>query len=193
MRCWTQAALGICLAASVVACAGDRANENTAGRDAGTAVGTTGANAERDFIEDQLEDGKAEVNLGKLASERATHPQVKEFAQMMVTDHQMAGEELRQVATKANVQLREPAEADRDHKNAEEELSKASGAEFDRKYMNKMVDEHQEAVNEIEKKLDSDNAGVKQWAQKVLPKVRQHLEQAKQIQQTLERAETNQR
>jgi putative membrane protein len=190
MTRWTQTVLGISLAASVVACGGDdRANENTAaGRDAGAAVGTAGAGADRDFIQDQLEDGQAEISLGKVASERATHPQVKQFAQMMVRDHQMAGDELRQVATAANVQVTPAAEPDGDHKDAQEELAKLSGNEFDRKYMDKMVDEHEEAVNELEKKADAENAQVRQWATKTLPKVRQHLEQAKQIQQTLQQA-----
>jgi putative membrane protein len=191
MKRWTQTVLGIGLAASIVACGGDdRASEanRAAGRDAGAAVGTAGAGADRDFIQDQLEDGQAEVHLGKLASERATHPQVKQFAQMMVRDHQMAGDELRQVATAANVQVTPPAEPDGDHKNAQEELAKLSGNEFDRKYMDKMVDEHEEAVSELEKKADAENAQVRQWATKTLPKVRQHLEQAKQIQQTLEQA-----
>jgi putative membrane protein len=194
MKRWTQAVLGVSLAVSVVACAGDNANDaNTAARDSGAAVGTAGANADRDFIQDQLEDGQAEVNLGKIASERATHPQVKDFAQMMVREHQMAGEELRQAASAANVQLNAAAEPDNDHKDAEEELSKLTGGEFDRKYIDKMIDEHQEAVNELEKKQDAENVQVRQWATKTLPKVRQHLEQARQIQQTLEQAGNNPR
>ena len=193
MKRWTQAMLGVSLAASIVACSGDnRAHDASApaARDTG-AVGTAGVNAERDFIEDQLEDGQAEIGLGRLASERATHPQVKEFAQMMVRDHQMAGDELRQVATSANVQLNLPVEPDGDHKDAREELSKLSGRDFDRKYMDKMVDEHQEAVNEVEKKTSSDNPQVREWATKTLPKLRQHLEQAKQIDETLEKAGDN--
>jgi hypothetical protein len=53
-----------------------------------------------------------------------------------------------------------------------------------------MVAEHEEAVNEVEKKAESDNVAVKGWATKTLPKLRQHLEQAKQLQQTLEQAES---
>lgn len=196
MKRFNQALLGISLAASIVACSNDRAandtnaNANpTPGRDAGAAVGTAGATADRDFIEDQLEDGRAEINLGKIAAERATHPQVKQFAQMMVRDHQMAGEELRQVATQANIQLTTP-EPDGDHKDATEEFAELKGREFDRKYIDKMVAEHEEAVNEVEKKAESENAAVKGWATKTLPKLREHLEQAKQIQQTLEKAES---
>jgi putative membrane protein len=188
MKRWTQAVLGVSLAVSVVACAGDNANENTAARDTGGAVGTAGAGADRDFIQDQLEDGQAEVNLGKIASERATHPQVKEFAQMMVQDHQKAGEELRQTASAANVTP--SAEADDEHKDIQEELSKLTGNEFDRRYIQVMIDEHQEAVNELEGKQDAENMQVRQWASKTLPTVRQHLERARQIEDSLKQAGT---
>lgn len=190
MKRWTQATLGICLAASIVACSSDKRDDaNARPGDTGAAVGTAGANAERDFIEDQLEDGQAEVNLGKLAAERASNAEVKAFAQMMVRDHQIAGDELKQAATATNVQVNPPAEPDGDHKDAQEELAKLSGPEFDRKYMNKMVDEHEEAVSEVEKKADSENAQVRQWATKTLPKLREHLAQAKQIKETLDKAD----
>lgn len=189
MKRWTQAVLGVSLAMSLVACAGDNANENTAARDAGGAVGTTGTGADRDFIQDQLEDGQAEVNLGKIASERATHPQVKQFAQMMVEDHQKAGDELRQAASAANVQIT-PTEPDDEHKDIQDELSKLSGNEFDRRYIDVMIDEHQEAVNELEGKQDAENVQVRQWASKTLPTVRQHLERARQIEETLKQAGT---
>ena len=197
MKRFNQALLGISLAASIVACSNDRpandanANANpTPARDAGAAVGTTGGTADRDFINDQLEDGRAEINLGKIAAQRATHPQVKQFAQMMVRDHQMAGEELRQLATQAKVELNTAAEPDGDHKDAQEEFAELKGREFDRKYIDMMVNEHEEMVNEVEKQADSDNVAVKGWATKTLPKVRQHLEQAKQLQQTLQQAES---
>ena len=189
MKRWTQVVLGIGLAASIVACNNNRANDasNTAGRDS-AAVGTAGASADKDWIEDQLEDGQAEVQLAKLASERATNPDVKQFAQMMIKDHEAAGEELKRAATAANVQVNPPAEMDNDHKDLQEDLSKLSGRDFDRKYMDAMVDEHQEAVNELEKKTDADTPHVREWASKTLPAVRQHLEQAKQIQETLNKA-----
>ena len=183
-----QAVLGVALAATIVACSDDRAND--ANRNAGTAgtgaaVGTSGT-ADRDFIQDQLEDGQAEVALGKLASEKATNPEVKEFAQRMVRDHQQAGEELRQAAASANTTVNPPAEADGDHKDKQEELAKLSGHEFDVKYIDAMIEEHEEAVNELEKKADSDNPQIKQWVAKTLPAVRQHLEHARQLDKKLE-------
>lgn len=195
MKRWTQTMLGLGLAVTVVACSGDNRAEEAAndtaraGRDAGAAVGTTGASADRDFLQDQLEDGQAEIMLGRLAAERATHPEVKEFAQMMVREHQAAGQELRRVATSANVELTPPAEdIDNDHKDLHEDLTELSGRDFDRKYIDAIVEEHEEAVGEVEKKADAENLQVRQWAARALPKLRQHLEQAKQIQQTLEQA-----
>jgi putative membrane protein len=188
MKRWTQTLLAVGLAASIAACNSNKrasdASSTAAAGDRGAAVGTTGANAERDFIEDQLEDGQAETALARLALERATHPQVKEYTQMILRDHQMAGEELRQIATAANVNP--PADLDRDHKNLQEELTKLSGRDFDRKYIKAMVDEHEEAVSEVEKKTNSDNPEVRRWATKTLPTLREHLEKAKQLQQTLE-------
>ena len=48
-----------------------------------------------------------------------------------------------------------------------------------------MVAEHEEAVNEIEKRVDSESVQVRQWATQTLPTVRQHLDRAKQLQKML--------
>jgi hypothetical protein len=53
-----------------------------------------------------------------------------------------------------------------------------------------MVDEHEEAVSEVEKKADSDNTAIRQWAAKTLPKLREHLDHAKRLQETLDQAGT---
>jgi putative membrane protein len=60
--------------------------------------------------------------------------------------------------------------------------------EFDREYMKAMVDDHQKAVDEVEEKADkADNDHVKQWAAQALPTLKKHLEQAKQIHESLEK------
>ena len=189
MRRAVQTILGLGLAVTVVACGNDtRPNDADP-----NAVGTSGlaANADRDFIEEQLEDGNREVVLGRLAADRATHPQVKEFGQMMATDHQAAGEELRQLATRANLRIEADDDGDDDLKNLNEKLSKLSGREFDLEYMAAMVDDHKEAVDDVEDKAEgSDNAEVKAWATKALPKLRAHFEQAQRIHETLKQAES---
>lgn len=187
------AAVGLAL--TVAACAGDdaRPSENATPSGSAAPTGTSGtANADRDFIEEHLAMGNAEVELGRLAQQRATHPDVKEFGAMMVRDHQMAGEELRSLASKANLNTAENrAEAGARNAQTElrEELAKLSGREFDRRYIDEMIDDHQEAVEDLEEKArDASNADVKAWASKTLPKVQQHLERARSIKETLDRA-----
>jgi putative membrane protein len=188
MKRLTRLALSIVLAGSVLACRGEH-RETTDRTATGTgAVGTAGASVDRDFIADLAENGRAEIELGKMAAERASSPRVKDFAQMLVRDHTKAAADLRDVAAAANVQLDTASELDRDHENLQKDLAKLSGQEFDRKYVDAMVDGHEKAVSEIEKKVDSDNPQLKQWATQTLPVVRQHLERAKQLKETLEKA-----
>src|SRR5690606_8909017 len=133
-----------------------------------------------------LEDGDKEVRLGRLAEERASHADVKAFGRMMVEEHTMAGTELKRIAGQHNV-MADPDDVD-DIEDAVERLSRMQGAEFDRAYLEMMVAEHPEAVDELEDKVN-DNGGhpdVRAWASQTLPKVRQHLERARQLHRTLD-------
>src|SRR5690348_5906758 len=47
----------------------------------------------------------AEVQAAQLAEQRATSPQIKQFAQRMTTDHTAADTELQQIAKQANFNL----------------------------------------------------------------------------------------
>jgi putative membrane protein len=200
MRKWSHLVVAGLFAVALAACE-SRPAENTrddAGAGAGAGVeggaeGTSGESVgmmEREFIENQMQDGETEIRLGRLASERGSSSEIKQFAQMMVEDHTKAATELQQLVRSENLQVESPQE------NADDDLyqrlSKLSGAEFDREYIDAMVEDHEEAVNALERHTDSDNASVKQFATGTLPVVRQHLEKARQIQQGLERTNTNQ-
>lgn len=178
MKKWMQLPLAL---AMVGALACDRADRPDG------AVGTTGSESgvDRDFIEDQLADGNAEIELGRLAQERARNPQVREFAGMMVTDHRKAGDELKEIATRHNIRM-EAEDGQDDHNDLHERLAKLSGAEFDREYMDAMVDDHQKAVDAVKEKAeDAENPEIKRWASSTLPSLQQHLDRAKQIQSSL--------
>lgn len=186
MNKWIQLPLAL---AMVAALACDRGDRPAAGTGAGGTVGTSGTNdglgMERGFVEDQLEDGEAEVRLGRLAQDRASNPEVRAFAEMMVRDHTKAGEELKQIAGRHNLRTEDRADGHRDHSDLQERLAKLSGAEFDREYIDAMVDDHEKAIGEVEDKTDSGNADVKRWAAGTLPTLTQHLERAKGIQDSL--------
>lgn len=189
MKKWLYVPLALVLMGGV-AC--DRNDRPATANDTGVA-GTTGTSGtsdsdlgmDRGFVEDQLEDGDAEVRLGRLAQERASNPDVRAFAEMMVRDHSKAGEALKRIAARHNIRM-EAAADHGSHHSVHERLSKLAGAEFDREYMDAMVTDHGKAVNALEDKAeDSKNSEVKQWAATTLPTVKQHLERAKMIQQNL--------
>ena len=194
MKRFSQVGLAAALAGAVTvaACAGD-ANDTTRSNDAAAgATGTTGtagtsADIDRSWLNDQLEDGDLEVRLGRLAQERGADADVRAFGAMMVEKHTMAGTELKRIANRHNVTTNPPAEDADDGPFGR--LSKLSGAEFDRAYLEVMVEEHEEAVREIEGKANDndEHADIKDWASKSLPEVRQHLERAKNLRERLER------
>jgi putative membrane protein len=188
MKNWSQLALAAALAMGVSACAGDDARRNDTNKpDETAAVGTSGtAHAEREFIEDQLEMGSMEIDLGKLAQERGASAQVKEYGATMVRDHQFAAQELKQFAAAAGVTDEKKHE---DHAEVHEDLAKLSGADFDRKYMDRMVDDHQKALDEVKTKAEkSDDADIKEWATRTMPKIQRHLDRAKEIREALNSA-----
>ena len=81
------------------------------------------------FMKHVARDGMAEVELGRLASQRASSGTVKQFAQQMITDHSRANDELMQLAEQKGVEV--PTALDRKHKKAYDRLAKLSGPDFD--------------------------------------------------------------
>lgn len=156
-------------------------------------VGTSGEGAPRGvqrFVNDVVAGNTAEIELSRMASERATNPEVKQFAQMMVRDHTTAGNDFKQVLTQHNMQVREVI--DEKHRDMSQELSRKSGTEFDHEYMAAMVDDHQHMEDLLESRANEkannepfENA-VNQWAAKTLPTVKHHLEMAQQLEDRLD-------
>jgi len=98
-----------------------------------------------DFVRFAALSSLAEVELGRVAQMRAMSPEVKQFAAQMITDHTQATQMLTQAAGGSGTPL--PTQLDDKHKAAMQKLQQLSGAEFDRAYMQMMVDDHREAVD----------------------------------------------
>lgn len=126
----------------------------------------------------------AEVELGKLAAQKAMSDDVKKFAQRMVDDHGKALDELKDVAGTKNITL--PSELDAEHKKLSDKLSKLSGAAFDREYMQAMVDGHRKVAADFRKESQSgSDPDLKAWAGKTLPTVEMHLKHAETVNKTV--------
>jgi putative membrane protein len=122
--------------------------------------------------------GMAEVELGKLAAEKASSDAVKKFGQRMVDDHGKANDELKALAQKKNITL--PTEIGAQEKALRDRLIKLSGPAFDQAYMRAMVSDHTKDINEfrMESKSGKDSE-IKEWAAKTLPTLEEHLKMAR--------------
>lgn len=125
----------------------------------------------------------AEVKLGQLAKDKGTSARVKSFAEMMINDHSKANEELKSLASSKNVTL--PSKIGEDHQKKYDDLQKKSGKDFDRAYMDAMVDGHESAINSFDGQKDNKDPDVKAWVNKMLPALHMHLDSAKAIKKIL--------
>jgi putative membrane protein len=132
------------------------------------------------FVREAAQGGLAEVELGKLAAEKASSDQVKKFGQRMADDHSKANDELKELASKNGIQL--PTDLDSKDKALKDRLSKMSGSDFDKAYMQSMVKDHKKDVADFRKESTSgSNNDVKQFATQTLPTLEEHLKQAQSI------------
>ncbi|MBB6609419.1 DUF4142 domain-containing protein [Pontibacter sp. Tf4] len=139
-----------------------------------------------EFMTEAASGGMMEVELGRMAEQKAQHADVKSFGQMMVTDHTKANDELKALAASKNIML--PDSMGRDHMDHVAELRDKTGADFDKAYMKLMVEDHQEDIDEFEEAArDLQDADAKAFASKTLPVLQKHHERAKQIKDMLDK------
>ena len=139
---------------------------------------------DRHFAEHAMAGGMMEVQLGKLADQRAASASVKTFGQRMVTDHSKANQRLSEIGS--GLGLKPPAELPREQSRTVEKLAGLSGAEFDRAYMAAMIDDHKKDIGEFRKQAEKgENAQLKSFAQDSVPILEQHLRLAEDTQSRL--------
>jgi putative membrane protein len=136
--------------------------------------------ADQKFLKEAAGGGMAEVELGKLAVQKASHPEVKAFAQHMVDDHSKANEQLKAMVNPQGITL--PTELPSEAKKTHDKLSKLSGAEFDRAYVQDMVKDHRKDVKLFEDQAkNGKDPTLKQFAQATLPTLKEHLQKVEQL------------
>lgn len=132
------------------------------------------------FMKEAAMGGMEEVELGKLAAQKATDADVKSFGQKMVDDHSKANDQLQQLATQKGVTL--PTGMSASQKNDMAKLEKLSGAAFDKTYVSMMVKDHKMDVAEFKKESTSaKDSDLKSWAGTTLPTLQDHLKMVQDI------------
>ncbi len=129
----------------------------------------------KDFTADAATGGMMEVELGKIAEQNAQSKSVKDFGEMMVEDHTKVNDNLKNIASQKNIDL--PASVTDNQRKDIDKLSKKTGSNFDKAYVDMMVEDHKKDIDAFKKAEGniSDN-DIKNFIINTLPILQKHLD-----------------
>jgi len=140
----------------------------------------------KEFVDKAGTSGLAEVEMGELGAQKAKNSQVKAFAKQMVVDHTKANQELLTAIKGKGLQI--PSSRTDMHKAMMEKFQQQeAGKNFDRAYMEQMIEDHKAAVELFETAADDEGLDItmRGYAKQTLPTLRDHLKQAQTIESKL--------
>jgi putative membrane protein len=141
---------------------------------------------DKKFTRDAALDGMIAVQLGKLAAEKASRDDVKQFGQKMVEERTKVNDQLKEVAGQENVEI--PDALDSKHQSRIDKLSKLSGEDFDKAFVKELLKDNDADVRDFNAEAQNgSNAKIKTFASNMLPTLQQQLESVK----SLNKAEKN--
>ena len=201
-----RAALVLALGISLGACAEKSEDDSSAAIIEQSATGAvdTGASQERtgsmDAAAEPRNDAEiltlvshsnsAEIASSRLALDQAQNAQVRSYAQMMIKEHTAMEQEGTRVANALGTSVASTGKTEdsREDKSEElDELREARNAQFDKAYMKFQVEAHEKTLELLQdQQARAQNAELKAMITKAIPKVQQHLTQARQLQKTVD-------
>jgi putative membrane protein len=141
--------------------------------------------ADQAFIQEATNGSAAEVATGRLASQKGRHEEVKMFGRWMVSSHGFAGRELASIVQRMHGQA-PSAQLPPDAQQMMTKLQGLSGDEFDRAYLQGMVEDHQKDLQKFQHAAQTvQDPLLKSLAQNMVPVIQEHLQQAQDLEQDL--------
>lgn len=135
---------------------------------------------DRLFLMHAVPAGIAEVEISRIAAEKAQNQQVKQFAQRMVDDHTRVNDQLMQLAQQKGLQP--PNQPGAAHQAEMEHLQQLSGEQFDQQYMGGQIIAHDMAIHMYERETrQGQDQEIKDLASQTLPTLQEHHDLALEI------------
>ena len=141
------------------------------------------AHADRKFIDNAVQGGMFEVQVSQLAASKATDPQVKSFAGMLLDQHTAANNDLVKIANAKGVEL--PAVPGHGKRRAIDRLGQRQGADFDEHFVREVgIKDHEKNIEMFQKAgKNVKDADLRAFIDKTLPSLRDHLALAQKLPQ----------
>ena len=131
----------------------------------------------------------ADIETGKLASERGSSKEVRDFGAMLARDHEAVRKMGRELAAELGVTPTPPTDdqSARNHDAAMKQLRTLKGPAFDRAFLRHEIAFHKAVIDAIESTLMPaiDNAQLKALVEKVAPAFEAHMLAAQQLEKSL--------
>jgi len=134
---------------------------------------------------------RIDIDQARLALRKSTNPQVKEFANQMISDHTNLEKSVTDLANKLGAKEQTSDTAKQLKQQAAEESKKLNGlkgSDFDREYVSHEIAFHQAVIDAATNTLipNAKNAELKSALQNAAPVLQGHLQHAQQLQQSLQ-------
>ncbi|MGE5109564.1 MAG: DUF4142 domain-containing protein [Acidobacteriaceae bacterium] len=134
---------------------------------------------------------KIDIDQAKLALAKSKNPQVKDFANQMISDHTNLEKSVADLAKKLNVTPEQSATSKQLQQQAADEskkLKSLSGKAFDKEYASHEVAFHQAVIDAASKTLipNAKNPELKSALQGAAPLLEGHKQHAQQLEQSLQ-------
>jgi putative membrane protein len=142
--------------------------------------------SDKDFVKHAVDQNVTEVELGKLAQEKGSSDEVKQFGKRMAEDGAKENSELAAAAAKVNVDV--PSDLPRGGKKTVDKLSKLSGPDFDRAYAKLMLNSQRENLDAFTQEAQSGKIPeVRDYAAKQIPTLQALKKMAEELQASVKK------
>lgn len=139
---------------------------------------------DQQFVDFAAQTDMVEANLGQLAQNVADAQAVKDFGQMVETDHTKDFSDLHAAAQQANLTVPDSIDKEQDAKMITP-LHKLKGMAFDHRYIHDMIEAHTKAIEVYKKEAeDAQNPAIKTYAQNAIPVLQKHLSAAQDLEKS---------
>jgi putative membrane protein len=131
-----------------------------------------------------VQDSLAEIELCEMALQKTSNEDIKIFAQQMIDEHSQLGHEIELLCSQKNIPL--PKDLSAEHKTKMNELSSLSEENFDRKFIEHNVKDHETHIKVFEHYANEESdSDIKTLAKKGVKMLSEHLKMAKHIEQQM--------
>lgn len=142
-----------------------------------------------EFVEEASAKGLAEIETSRIALKESNSSAVRKFAETMISDHTKANQELKKIAQKKNLDVSDEPELR--NKAKAMVLKMRDGESFDEAYANNQVVAHEQSIELFQRAANGQDAEIKAYAKKTLPKLQQHLKMAQELQSKTKKDQRN--